>query len=191
MKNAFLVHGWADKSEFDDLSARTPSNNHWLPWLTKQLMVRGIHTVALEMPTSYYPEYHLWKKELERFEIDQNTILVGHSCGGGFIIRWLSENPNISIKKIVLVAPWIGFEPKADFDKTFFEFEIDQNISKRVKDLVMLSSTDDKPGVKKSEEVLKNKLHGLRYVEFQNKGHFTLKSLGSEEFPELLEEIVR
>ncbi len=91
MKNAILVHGWAKKAEFLDTSQPTSSNAHWLPWLTKQLMVNGIHTVALEMPNSYYPEYHIWKQELERFTIGPETTLVGHSCGGGFIVRWLSR----------------------------------------------------------------------------------------------------
>lgn len=30
-------------------------------------------------------------REFGRFEINTDTILVGHSCGGGFLLRWLSD----------------------------------------------------------------------------------------------------
>lgn len=191
MKKAILIHGWADKTEWDNMNVPTPSNCHWLPWLTKNLMIAGVHTVALEMPTSYYPEYELWKKELERFEVDEGTILVGHSCGGGFIVRWLSENSEVKIHKVILVAPWVGINPKADFDETFFQFTFDRSLVARTNETVMISSTDDKPGVKQSEEEILSKIDAIRQVTLENKGHFTFRSLGGEEFPELLQEILR
>jgi predicted alpha/beta hydrolase family esterase len=83
MKKALLIHGWASKKEFYDPDFPTGSNSHWFPWLSKQLIIKDIHTVAIEMPNGYYPEYDVWKRELERFEIDEDTTLIGHSCGGG------------------------------------------------------------------------------------------------------------
>jgi hypothetical protein len=43
MKNAILIHGWADKHEFYDPKYPTASNSHWFPWITKQLMINDIH----------------------------------------------------------------------------------------------------------------------------------------------------
>jgi len=195
MKKAILIHGWGDKEEFYNPNRPTASNSHWFPWLSKQLMIRDIHTVAIEMPNSFYPEYDVWKKELERFELDEDTILIGHSCGGGFIVRYLSEN-NIKVGKVVLVAPWIGIFSKDDdqknelFDKTFFEFDIDKNLVSKAAGITLFESTNDddqKPGI----EILKKSINDMKVITLENKGHFTLRGMGTEEFPELLEEAIK
>ena len=187
MKNAILVHGWAHREEYYEPKYPTGSNSHWFPWLSKQLMIKDIHTIAVEMPSSYYPEYNKWRREFERFDVTDETILVGHSCGAGFLIRWLSENRNITAAKLILVAPWVGTNPDQPFDESFFVFEWDTNIFSRVKNLVMFSSTNDVDEVKKSEQIITNKLKNLKIIELENKGHFTLKGLGTTEFPELLQ----
>ena len=191
MKNVILIHGWNTKTEFFDPDKPTASNDHWFPWLTKQLMVQGVHTVALEMPNGYYPEYAVWKHELERFDITPETILVGHSCGGGFIVRWLSETDK-KVGKVVLVAPWLGYGTEGEpFDETFFDFIIDPEIPSKTAGLTLIHSSNDMPGVQQSVREIREKLHTIRYVELENKGHFTRTSLGTDAFPELLGEILR
>jgi predicted alpha/beta hydrolase family esterase len=189
MKNAILIHGWNTKEEYYDPARPTASNDHWFPWLTKQLVLKDINTVSIEMPDGYYPKYDVWKRELERYDITNQTILVGHSCGGGFLVRWLSES-NTKVGKVVLVAPWLGLDTGEEpFDKSFFEFEIDPNIAEKTASLTTLISDDDHKSVLDSVKILRDKLVGAKFREFKNKGHFTLSSLGGPEFPELLEEI--
>ncbi|GAC1387651.1 MAG: hypothetical protein NVS1B7_0180 [Candidatus Saccharimonadales bacterium] len=149
--------------------------------------MRDIHAVAVEMPSSYYPEYVKWKKEFERYNITFDTILVGHSCGGGFLIRWLSENPNISVDKLILVAPWVGTDPDQPFDKSFFDFIWDNNLYSRLNSFIMFSSANDVKSVKNSEKIIKEKLRNLKIIELENRGHFTLHGLKTEQFPELLD----
>lgn len=197
MKNAILVHGWVSKQEYYDEKYPTASNFHWFPWLTKQLMIRDIHTVAVEMPNGFYPQYAVWKREFERFDITSETVLVGHSCGGGFLVRWLSETDQ-KVGRVVLVAPWIGYNVKSidylakgeEFDHTFFEFSLDADLVKKTDGVTIIASRDDKGGVQESVAELREKLHDVDYIEFADKGHFTLRSLGGEAFPELLEVIV-
>lgn len=191
MKNAILVHSWSLKDEYNDPKYPTSSNSHWFPWLTKQLMMSDIHTVSVEMPKPYYPIYDDWKKEFERYDITEQTLLVGHSCGGGFLIRWLSENTDKKVAKVVLVAPWVGVDPEQPFDKKFFEFSWDKNLATRIQELVLFKSSNDVESVQKSIDMILAKLGKVKFIELQNKGHFTLKGLGTEEFPELLEEILR
>lgn len=188
--NAILVHGWSRKDEYYNPKYPTSSNSHWLPWLSKQLMIRDIHTVAAEMPNSYNPNYFLWKKEFERYDIDSNTILVGHSCGGGFLVRWLSEVKDMRVGKVILVAPWIGIRPDQDFDKTFFNFQIDHNIIDKTDGLVIFNSSNDVSEIQDSVEKLLAELRGVKLIVLENKGHFTERSLVSLEFPELLHEII-
>jgi len=195
MKKAILIHGWGDKNEFYSHEIPTASNSHWFPWLSKQLMIRDIHTVAIEIPNSFYPEYDVWKRELERFEIDEDTVLIGHSCGGGFLLRWLSEN-NVKVGKVVLVAPWLGIMRagaeawKDPFDETFFQFEFDMGLVSKTAGVVLFESMDDGGQIKESVEIIKREVDSLKVVTFEDKGHFTLRDMGTVEFPELLEEVV-
>jgi len=190
VRNAILVHGRYSKRTFYDPHRATPSNDHWFPWLTKQLMMQDIHTVSIEMPRVYDPRYDVWKHELERYNINENTILVGHSCGGGFLLRWLSE-ADVKVSKVALVAPWIGHEPGESFDKTFFDFTIDPNVASRTTELHMFWSDDDMGSVLSSVDEIKGKVKDIKLHEFQGKKHFTLVSMGGPEFPELVEELLK
>lgn len=187
MKTAIIIHGYYDQSEVEDTNRPASSNDHWIPWLQRQLLLTGIETQNPEMPRFYKPNYKRWKDLLEQFNVNENTILVGHSCGGGFLIRWLSENQK-QVDKVILVAPWL--DPEHIIDPEFFNFQIDSNISSRTAGLTILYSSDDYPDVIKSVEILKSKLKNAKFIEFQNKGHFVLNSLKTEKFPELLEIIL-
>lgn len=191
MKKALLIHGWGEKKEYYNPNLPTASNSHWFPWLSKQLMIRNIHTVAIEMPNSYYPEYEIWKRELERFELDKNTILIGHSTGAGFIVRYLSEN-NVQVGKVILAAPWLGisFNDGEPFDKTFFDFQIDKNLAQKTASISLVESTNDMPQIQESVKILKDSIDNMKIITLENKGHFTFEDLGTVEFPELLEEVL-
>jgi predicted alpha/beta hydrolase family esterase len=187
MKTAIIIHGYNDKSEYLDTSRPAASNDHWIPWLQRQLLLQGIETQTPEMPGLYQPNYEKWKAMLERFTPDKDTALIGHSCGGGFLVRWLSETP-IKVNKVVLVAPWL--DPDREIGSNFFKFDIDPDIASKTAGLVIMYSTDDHPSILKSIEILKSKLNNVEFKEFQNKGHFVLNSLHSEKFLELLEIMV-
>ncbi|MES2288061.1 MAG: alpha/beta fold hydrolase [Bacteroidota bacterium] len=186
MENAIIIHGYNDRSEFEDVSRPAASNDHWIPWLQRQLLLKGIETQTPEMPGLYEPNYEKWKEMLERFSPDENTILIGHSCGAGFLIRWLSEN-KAKVNKVILVAPWL--DPERVIDPKFFQFQIDSNISARTAGLTIMYSIDDSEEIITSVNTLKAKLENVQFKEFKDKGHFVLNSLRSEKFPELLDEI--
>ncbi len=189
MRNAILVPGSPDKEEYYSPDFPTNSNSLWFPWLSKHLQINEVFAVALEIPRPWQPRYDVWKKELERFEIGPDTVLVGHSCGGGFLVRWLSENKNVKVGKVVLVAPWINPQDKAKPDTAdFFHFEIDSNLVDRTKGVTIFNSSDDHVQVQKSVQILKQKVSGIKYKEFKDYGHFCLENMGTDKFPELLEE---
>lgn len=188
MKTAIIIHGYSDKSEYLDVSRPSPSNDHWIPWLQRQLQLKGILAQAPDMPGFYEPNYATWKEMLERFNLDEETILVGHSCGGGFLVRYLSEN-EIKVGKVVLVAPWL--DPNKEIDKEFFDFQIDENVANKTAELTVMYSKDDVESVLTTIEILKSKTKGIKFQEFENKGHFVLNSLKSDQFPELLANLVQ
>jgi uncharacterized protein len=191
MRTAILIPGRPDKEEYYDPQYPSNSNNHWFPWLTKQLQIRDIFTVAIEPPRPWQPRYDIWKKELERFEITPETILVGHSCGGGFIVRWLSEQKEARVNKVLLVAPWLNPEhnPRSD-TADFFDFTIDPHLAERTAGITILNSDNDELTIHRSVQMIRDGVRGVKYREFHNYGHFCYEDLQTEAFPELVEEIV-
>lgn len=185
MNRAIILHGMPPKDEYySDKTEDSPSNSHWIPWLQRQLLINNINAQTPEMPHPYRPDYDVWKNEFERLEPDENTLLVGHSCGGGFLVRWLSENPKIIVGKVVLVAPWLDIEKKAGL---MFDFSLKQDIAKQSKKGIdLLYSTNDGPELQSSLKYLRQNTKDLRYHEFINYGHFTLSAMKTREFPELL-----
>lgn len=189
MKNAIILHGRPSKKEYYDSEAPSMSNAHWIPWLQGQLLKHDIAAVTPEVPFAYVPKWELWVKEVERFEIDPNTVLIGHSTGAGFWVRWLSENPEMKVGKVVLVAPYLDIEKESIPD--FFNFEIDKNMVSRTKGLMIFHSDNDDPEMQSTVKFLRKYLKGHQYREFRNYGHFTYKALQTHKFPELLEECLK
>ena len=187
MKNAIIVHGRPDKEEYYDTKFPSASNSHWLPWLQKQLLVHDITAYTPEIPHCFNPQYDVWQKEFERYDITPETILVGHSCGGGFLIRWLSEHKKVKVGKVVLVAPWL--DPDREGTTDFFDFTIDPDLVKRTKQLTIFHSDNDDESIQKTVRILKSKLKGFAYREFHNYGHFCFEDMKTKAFPELLKEL--
>lgn len=188
MKNAIIIHGKPGKKEYYDPNTPSASNYHWIPWLQKQLLVNEIAAHTPEISHAFDPDYRIWKKEFERFEITPETLLVGHSCGGGFLIRWLSENKEAVVDKVVLVAPWL--DPDRQSTTDFFEFDIDPNIPKRTNSFIIFHSDNDEESIQQTAQIIKDKIVGYSFQEFHNYGHFTHNDMKSSEFPELLKALL-
>jgi predicted alpha/beta hydrolase family esterase len=190
MKTAIIIHGMSDDKEeyLKMLSSENEECWHWLLWLKDELVKKNIISEVLIMPEAYNPEYNAWKEMFERLPLNEETILVGHSCGGGFIVRYLSEN-DVKVGKVVLVAPWI--DPDKYLKTRMFNFEIDEKIVAKTKGITIFSSTNDMQEVQDSIKILKEKIKDIKVVEFINKGHFCYGDMKTCEFPELLEEVLK
>ncbi len=187
MKNAIILHGTSDETEYRDDKYPTLSNSHWLPWLQKKLLINNIEAHTPEVFEAFAPTYEKWLKELSRYEISEETILVGHSCGAGFLTRWLSEN-DVRVGKVILVAPWL--DPDKSKSGDMFDFEIDPNMSLKTSSIAIFHSDDDMESIQKSTKMIKEQVSNIKYKEFHNYGHFCFEDMGVGEFPELLEECI-
>ncbi len=189
MKTAIILHGMTvSKERYFDPDTEVKSNKNWLPWIQKQLLINNILAQAIELPKPYEPVYEDWKKVFEQFNIDEETILIGHSCGAGFLIRWLSEN-DIKVGKVALVAPYLGLNGMVKSD--FFNFEIDPNVPERTKGLFVFYSDNDKDHTLGSVDILKKNFKGAKFIELKGRGHFILKHMGTREFPELRDVLLK
>jgi len=186
MKTAIIIHGMPTKEEFE--VSPEQSMQHWLPWLKAALEEKKVATTVLQMPTPYAPVYEQWRDMFERIPRTEETILIGHSAGGGFLVRWLSEN-DARVGKVVLVAPWIDPDNIDREHRTdFFDFTIEPRLAAKTDGITVFISRDDDIPMLRTVEELDKHIPGIRIIWKKDMGHFT-EADGVIEFPELLKEL--
>ncbi len=183
--NVVIVHGCPGKNKKP--LEKENKKKRWRFWVKNELLKKGINCETPEMPSPWQPKYKDWKKEFDKIKIDENSILVGHSAGGGFLVRWLGETKK-KIKKLILVAPAIIHSCEWHNLSDLLDFEISDDL-KNVNEILLFISKDDSEGLLKSSTIFESALN-LRKKEFDNKGHFTEKTMGTDKFPEIIDEIL-
>ncbi len=143
---------------------------------------------GLSMPNSQNANYKEWQIQFDKIRdsLDYKTVLVGHSLGGIFLAKYLSENPlSQKISQLHLIA--------APFERVG-SFSLDQNLSqsstnleqiqKNCQQIYLYHSSDDL--VVNFEELAKYQaqLPLAQSLIFSTRGHFL-----QPEFPELVEQI--
>jgi predicted alpha/beta hydrolase family esterase len=189
MKQVIIIHGCPSNKEEAKNPEKRTYNKHWIPWIKKELISRNIKAETPLMPEPWEPDYNKFKREFEKLIITEDTILIGPSCGCAFLVRWLGETKQ-KINKLILVAPWKI--PSKDFSKEeneLYDFKINNSIKKNVKEIIIFTSSDSEIDVKKSAKLFHKALGG-KVIELKGRGHYTFNDMKTEEFPELLREII-
>ncbi len=185
MKTAIIVHGKPPREEYFDPQVPSPSNHHWLPWIQRQLILNGVLAQTPEMPEPFAPDYAKWSSVFEQFSIGEKTSLIGHSCGAGFLLRWLSEH-RVKVNKVALVAPWI--DPCHNRAPAMFDgLCIHPDVAARARGVQLFVSSDDGQEVLDTTAHLAATIEGLETRWFDDRGHFIIGSMKIAEFPELLD----
>lgn len=166
----------------------TPIKHRWMNWLEERLIEKGVQAIAPNLPDSWNPLYTEWKKSFEKYPVTKDTMLIGHSCGGAFLVRWLLEN-NIKVKKLILVAPAKIPEGEADTRKDLYNFTL-PNDATHIADEIVIFTSNDFPHHLKSLEMYKASLKP-RVIKLENKLHFLYFQMNTNEFPELLKEVLK
>lgn len=188
MENKVIIlHGCADPEEMDP--AHRFYDKHWIPWVKRQLEARGFVVEAPLMPNPWAPNYEAYKAEFEKTTISENDILVGHSCAAAFLTRWLGETQQ-KVRKTIFVAPWKIADGTNEARVAFYGHPIDPSVRALVGELVIFTSNNEQEDGKKSAAIFHEALGG-RVIELSNHGHYIIGDMGTEEFPELIEEITR
>jgi len=185
MKKVFILHGCpSSKKEGQEQTYA----KHWMPWAERELAERGYKVIRPMMPEPWAPSYEAFKAEFEKNDIPKDVVLIGHSCGAAFLVRWLGDTKR-EAAKLVLVAPWRIPDENDVGREEYYGYEIDKTIPERVSDIVMFTSDTEEDEGKESVKIFHEALGG-KLIELKNKGHYTLSEMGGEKFPELILEIV-
>ncbi len=179
-RNVLIFHG----------TGGSPEGN-WFPWLKKELESCNCRVFV---PTFPHPKDHSlanWLEGLEKYEkfIDEDTILVGHSLGGLFLLRVLERLEKPAHAAFFVAAP-IGIKPIKYYesDYAFSGFSFDWNKIKGNARHFSVYHSDNDPYVSLGNgEELAKKL-GVKLTFIPNAGHLNAES-GYMKFPLLLGDI--
>ena len=191
MRNCIILHGCPGDIEKSMDSEKRTYDKHWIPWTKKELENKKIKTIVPLMPKPWNADYYKWKKEFDKLKIDNETILIGHSCGAAFLVRWLGDTKK-KIKKLILVAPWkiAQIEKNAENEKKFYNYQIENSVKSQVNEIIIFTSNNEEEDGKKSAKIFQEALNA-KLIELANHGHYVLGHMGTEEFPELLQEVLK
>jgi leucyl-tRNA synthetase len=180
--SVIFVHGCPNSVEnCKDLSEKS-NIKHWMVKAREDLRSLGYKVHIPIMPKPWEPKYEDWKSEFEKVPIDENSIIVAASCGGSFIVRWLSEAKK-KIAKLILVAPAKqaaeGKGENLDTLRRFYDYEIGPNIKNYVGESVIITSNDEERHLR-SADLFEKALNAKR-IRIEGKKHFAV-----EELPEII-----
>jgi uncharacterized protein len=143
--------------------------------------------IAPSMPNTWYARYSEWKIWFEKIMplFETEVILIGHSLGGLFLAKYLSEN-NFQ-KKIrgtfLVAAPYDEEDP----NHSLADFSMPKDLSRFSKQspkIYLYQSKDDPVVQFDAVEKYANMLPEAHKVIFEDREHFN-----QEEFPELVKNI--
>jgi len=137
-----------------------------------------------KMPNATNARYDEWKLWFERIYqlLDEKPILIGHSLGGIFLAKYLSEN-NLPHKAAALILIGAPFDDEIDEPLTDFLFSDSlENINSQVSKVFLVHSKDD-PVVPFSHLAkYKKALPEATELVFTDREHFSMP-----DFPEMIE----
>lgn len=175
--NAFIFHG----------TAGSPDGN-WFPWLKDKLGQHGLITTIPRFPTPEGESLEAWLKILDAQteKLNKNTLAIGHSKGGMFLLKVL-ERLEIQIDTAVFVSAPVGEQPILyyDADKKFTNFEFDWiKIRDKARHFVVYHSDND-PYVSLGNGKRLARELGIDLTFIPNAGHINAES-GYTEFSQIL-----
>lgn len=134
-----------------------------------------------KMPNNANAQYKEWKLWFERIValLENDLILIGHSLGGVFLAKYLSENNlNKHIKALVLAAaPYQAPDGLGQFKlKTSL-----QKLDRQTPKILLVQSEDDLVVPIEEVDMYKEALPKAKMMIFKDRGHFD-----QAHFPELV-----
>lgn len=194
-KQIVIIHGgdtFATQEEYldflrnyeIDIERYKIGKDDWKPWIRKMLP-ENYEIITPQMPNKTNARYEEWKLWFEKFIpfLNNGVILIGHSQGGIFLAKYLSENqfPK-KIKAVMLVG--------AIYDKDCggypaLSFSLPNTLNLQTDKIYLYHSKDDPVVPFSALEQYQKALPNAVVRVFEDRQH-----INQEEFPELLEDLL-
>lgn len=182
MRTVFIFHG----------TGGSPEGN-WFPWLREELEKKGLHVIVPKFPTPVGQSLEAWFKVLNQYKqyINEETIFIGHSLGGMFLLKVLEQLKHPVCAAFFVSAP-VGIKPIKyyDSDYAFTQFTFDWlTITKKAKTFTAYHSDNDPYIYLGNGKELAKQL-GITLTFIPKAGHLNSES-GWTKFDKLFEDIMK
>lgn len=192
MRQVLVIHGGDSFATYEeyfqslkDFELEVRSGSGWKSNLAKDLG-EDYEVLRPSMPNKESAKFEEWKIWFEKYipYIRDEVILVGHSLGGSFLAKYLSENrlPSTILGTFLVAAPY-----DQDDGRELVEFAAPSDLAlleEQGGDLFLYHSTDD-PVVNFSELAkYRTALPEAHIRTFEDRQHFN-----QEEFLEIVQDI--
>lgn len=188
MKKAILLHGWAGKSD-----------NHWFPWMKKELEELGYEVFAPDLTATRLPVLEDQLGDVEEIMANfwKGDIVIGHSLGCQLGLHAIHK---LELRNIKSIFVWPSFPGCTEMiDKNFAESVCGDaydnlveynNEELELEDydneyIICLSENDEFINLEAAEDYY-CMLENVEFLEFEDKWHFNTASEVFE-IPELME----
>lgn len=166
-----------------DIERYKSGKSDWKPWLREKLgeSYEVILPVMPNKTNAQFEEWKIWFEKLIPF-LNDGVILIGHSLGGDFLAKYLSENK--FPKKIAAVFLIAAVHDKDADGYALVTFTLPKKLDLQTEKIYLYHSKDDHivpfNDLAKLEAALPMAISRV----FEDRQHFN-----QEEFPELVEDI--
>lgn len=158
--------------------------------LTLQEKLPEFVVIKPEMPNKDMARYSAWKLWFEKylpFLDSEHLVVVGHSLGAMFLIKYLGESEfPIRISQLHLVAPVLDDQGLNEGDNYLGDFAYDldivKNLAQRTDQIFLWHSKDDPCVPFSHSKRIQAELPTAKFMMFEDRGH-----INQAEFPELIE----
>ncbi|MGI8419301.1 MAG: RBBP9/YdeN family alpha/beta hydrolase [Candidatus Levyibacteriota bacterium] len=177
---AFIFHGTGGYPE-----------ENWFPWLKASLAKQGCPVIIPRFLTPEGQSLATWNQafDIYRSQLDENTLLIGHSLGGLYLLRVL-ESMDKPVRAAIFIGASIGIRPIKFYegDEKFSGFQFKWGKIKASAKSFRVFHSDNDPYVSLGNGQELAKHLGVDLTLVPHAGHFNA-SAGYTQFPQLLEEI--
>ncbi len=176
---AYLEHLHAKEVDLERLRPRVS----WLSSLDVALG-EGFDVFTPRMPSSDNAQYEHWDLWFSRImqALDRPVILVGHSLGAMFLVKYVSERDTAHQIRGLLLVSGRHDDPGTSEPHTSFTLQGDiSTLTQKADRVVFFHSSDDDVVPYESFERFRTAVPGADFLAFDGRGHFLEPS-----FPELI-----
>jgi len=177
--NVIIVHGAYGHPE-----------ENWFGWLRRELNKIEMECLVPQLPTPIDQSLAAWMEVFSQGvnqSIGEQSILIGHSLGAAFILRWL-EQYECHVSKVILVGAFLGKVGLTKFDvinESFFQTPfLWNNIKSSGDEFICYHGTNDGYIAKHQFELIADNL-GAKKIIVAGAGHFNTAA-GYVTFPHIL-----
>jgi len=166
------------------------SRDQWFPWLKKELEKKKYQVWVPDLPGADEPDINVYNPFILNncpFEIDEQTVIIGHSSGAAAALGLVQILKN-RVNKVISVA---GFADDLDYEpvkKMFRTWNFDWEKIKRQVGKIYAVYSDDDPYVPTDRAEKLRELTGAEKIMIPGQKHFSVSSNPKyKKFPEILD----